>query len=585
MGTVFKKTFTKPLPAGAELFTREGQQFARWKDAKGKTRKALVTTSKEGTPRILIEAKTYTAKYRDGGRIVREVSTGCRDEQAARSVLADLERRAELVKAGVMTPKEDQIADHQGAAIAEHFDAYESSLRSKGVTDGHRKETRRCLDRLAAECLFRRLADMKRGPLEKWLTQESVNGMSARTRNAYQGAMVSFCNWCVECDRLAVNPFDGMPKANENADRKRIHRAMDEAELVTLLDVARGRPLLEAMTVRKGKRKGEAYAKLRDETKANLGRLGWERALTYKTLILTGLRKGELASMTVGRLHLDADLPYLDLNAADEKNRQGSAIMLRDDLADDLREWLDAELARLQTEAIQRGAPIPARLPADMPLFNVPKGLLRILNRDLKAAGIAKVDERGRTLDVHALRTTFGTLLSKGGVAPRTAQAAMRHASLDMTMQVYTDPKLLDVRGALDVLPALPWGAGWERTEAVMTGTDASPLAPTLAPNWCKRTTPLSKADKMNSDGQAVKPGLTLAVTSDVDKRKDPLTTLVNGSLMSGRLDSNQRPPEPHSGALAKLRHAPILGNYRFLRFHRLQGRSAGRPMARWCRV
>ena len=26
---------------------------------------------------------------------------------------------------------------------------------------------------------------------------------------------------------------------------------------------------------------------------------------------------------------------------------------------------------------------------------------------------------------------------------------------------------------------------------------------------------------------------------------------------MSGRLDSNQRPPEPHSGALAKLRHAP----------------------------
>jgi hypothetical protein len=29
---------------------------------------------------------------------------------------------------------------------------------------------------------------------------------------------------------------------------------------------------------------------------------------------------------------------------------------------------------------------------------------------------------------------------------------------------------------------------------------------------------------------------------------------------MSGRLDSNQRPPEPHSGALAKLRHAPVVG-------------------------
>src|SRR3984893_14705385 len=32
---------------------------------------------------------------------------------------------------------------------------------------------------------------------------------------------------------------------------------------------------------------------------------------------------------------------------------------------------------------------------------------------------------------------------------------------------------------------------------------------------------------------------------------------VLTGLLMSGRLDSNQRPPEPHSGALAKLRHAP----------------------------
>ena len=37
--------------------------------------------------------------------------------------------------------------------------------------------------------------------------------------------------------------------------------------------------------------------------------------------------------------------------------------------------------------------------------------------------GIDKRDGRGRTVDVHALRHTFGTLLSKGG-KPRTAQAA-----------------------------------------------------------------------------------------------------------------------------------------------------------------
>ena len=62
--------------------------------------------------------------------------------------------------------------------------------------------------------------------------------------------------------------------------------------------------------------------------------------MIYKTLALTGLRKGELASLTVGQLDLDADPPFLMLDAADEKNRQGSTLPLRGDLAADLGEWL-----------------------------------------------------------------------------------------------------------------------------------------------------------------------------------------------------------------------------------------------------
>ena len=45
--------------------------------------------------------------------------------------------------------------------------------------------------------------------------------------------------------------------------------------------------------------------------------------------------------------------------------------------------------------------------------------------------------------------------MSKGGVSPRTAQAAMRHSDIRLTMNVYTDPKLLDICGALDTLPTL----------------------------------------------------------------------------------------------------------------------------------
>src|SRR5215472_6994861 len=147
---------------------------------------------------------------------------------------------------------------------------------------------------------------------------------------------------------------------------------MTEPELVKLLAIARERPLLEALTVRKGPRKGERCADVRPEVRARLELLGRERALIYKTLVLTGLRKNELASLTVAQLNLDETVPYLSLDAADEKNREGNDLPLRDDLAADLREWLADKLHYLQEKARGTGAPIPARLPPDTPVFEVP---------------------------------------------------------------------------------------------------------------------------------------------------------------------------------------------------------------------
>ncbi len=98
-------------------------------------------------------------------------------------------------------------------------------------------------------------------------------------------------------------------------------------------------------------------------------------------------------------------------------------------------------------------------------------------------------------MDVHALRHSFGTLLSKGGVSPRTAQAAMRHSKIDLTMNVYTDPKLLDVHGALNALPMLDLTSSPNTEAQTMraTGTDGrdpsvvsnhtqSSVAPDVAP-------------------------------------------------------------------------------------------------------
>ena len=249
-----------------------------------------------------------------------------------------------------------------------------------------------------------------------------------------------------------------------------------------------------------------------------LERLGRERALIYKTLVLTGLRKGELASLTVGQLELDGPMPFVVLNAADEKNRQGSTIPLRLDLANDLRDWLsDAPNPATLRLRNDRGIRDSKRL-----LFTVPAGLVRILNRDLLAAGIDKADERGRTIDVHALRHSFGTLLSKGGVAPRTAQAAMRHSKIDLTMNVYTDPKLLDVYGALDSLPSLNLDASpsKERNTMRATGTEdrmPSALVPPLVPNSGKPRQSVSFAVISSDDADE-----QMARRATVENRRKP---------------------------------------------------------------
>jgi len=78
-----------------------------------------------------------------------------------------------------------------------------------------------------------------------------------------------------------------------------------------------------------------------------------------------------------------------------------------------------------------------------------------VFNRDLAAAGIAKHDDRGRVLDVHALRGTFITGLQKAGASLREAQALARHSDPKLTANLYTDPTLLNPAGRVAALPSL----------------------------------------------------------------------------------------------------------------------------------
>ena len=154
--------------------------------------------------------------------------------------------------------------------------------------------------------------------------------MGARTRNSYLVALRTFCNWCVERDRLPFNPLAKLDRADERSDRRRQRRALTAAELSRLLIVARLRPLAEfgretaskpnvaTGTPQKRSRASWTYKPLSfdelpvaaDRARQRLHdspefitqqeRLGQERALIYKLAVTTGLRKGEIVSLTVG---------------------------------------------------------------------------------------------------------------------------------------------------------------------------------------------------------------------------------------------------------------------------------------------
>ena len=479
MGTVFKKTFTKPLPEGAELFIRDGERRARWKPAKGRTRTASVTISADGELRILVKVGTYIAKFRDGRGLVVEKSTGCREEGAARSVLAELERRAERVRSGILTENEDRVADHLLRPIAEHYEAYFRHLQAKRSSATHLRDVKRQLATVAEDCGIRRLSDLDREEMSTWLDAKIGSGASARTANGYRVAWLGFCNWAVKNDRLVTNPFADIDAYDQVSDRRTERRAFTDEELSRLLDAARQRLLLDASKIRRGSRAGEFGAKLKKRTRARLELEGDGRALLYLVAVTTGLRRSELSRLILADAELDAERKVLRLAAVHEKSRRGAEIPLRDDVAQQLAQILERRLSALRSESEARCEPIPVALPPDTALFHLPTH--RTFDNDRKFAKIAKKDARGRVIDFHALRVTFGTNLARSGASMRVAQSALRHTDPKLTANVYTDPALLDVEGAIERLP-MPNLLKDPDVESKKAVGESGALAPGLAP-------------------------------------------------------------------------------------------------------
>jgi integrase len=395
-----------------------------------------------GARKVKERSSVWYGQYKVQGRWTR--TPLFTDKAASAARLAELVRAEERGEVGLVNPHKAALERD----IDQHVDDYLMHLRAEGANPKHLGERERLLRTVLRECGITTLADLAAdkvtafiAALRKKPTKNNADPgpASARTKDTYRGAAHAFAQWCVDTrpPRLKENPVSACAKPKGEAVHER--RAESVENLRTLLRVAAERPLLEALTVRKGQRKGERYAEVRPEVRDRLLLEGRGRALLYKTATLTGLRQGELARLLVGHLKLGGASPAVLVVAKhDAKNKTGVWLPLLQDHAAELAAWV-------KDTGKSEGDPV----------FDVPKQANKIFRRDLTAAGIAYRDWEGRYFDFHALRHCCDTFLNAAGVPPTVVMLFMRHKRPSMSLVTYNDPRMTDVRKALAAFPTL----------------------------------------------------------------------------------------------------------------------------------
>jgi integrase len=327
--------------------------------------------------------------------------------------------------------------------LSEHVQAFERHLADAGRTPKHVQNTVARIQRVLTEAAMRWTGDLDAGRVSSLLAKWRGAGMATATSNHHVTALRMFTNWLVADGRLSVNPLAGLRKLQASGDRRRVRRALKVDEIRLLLQVTEGEPERFGMT-------------------------GPDRALLYDLAIQTGLRANELRTLTRESFDL-GDAPAVKVSAGNSKSRTAASVPLSASLAERLRE-------RLQSV-------FPAQV-----VFPVHHRSARMLHEDMRAARLAWVqsagtaEERrtrrqsdflkavsteGRAIDFHALRHTTASLLAAGGVHPAIAQRIMRHATVDMTMNVYTHADVEQTRAAVEQV-RVPMLAA--------TGTDGRPV-------------------------------------------------------------------------------------------------------------
>lgn len=279
--------------------------------------------------------------------------------------------------------------------LTDHLDDYRRAALAKGTTQRQADLVHARVAKVIVGCKFVFWADIKAGAVQAYISglrakTEEKDGISNQTANFYLSAIKSFCRWCVRDGRATESPVAYLDGWNVRTDRRHDRRALGVDEVQRLMRAAR---------------KGGEVA----------GMTGDERAMLYHTAIESGLRAGELRSLTRASFRLDGTNPAVVVGAAYSKHRREDVQPIRVSLAEALKVFL------------------ATKAPA-APAFNVPRRerVAAMFRVDLEAARAAWLDE-ARTAKERVERERADYLLYR--------DAAKRVADFSAASHVHHEPR------------------------------------------------------------------------------------------------------------------------------------------------
>jgi integrase len=346
--------------------------------------------------------------------------------------------------------------------IAQALQAWSVEMQARGVRD--RRRAKADVLRMADEIGWARVNDIDYDSVMRFVA--SIDGEPQTVRNMLS-RLSAFEEFCVRSGRKKANVSAGIPRPKgETGDGSRA-LTWDEVRRVVA-------------AAREAENTDRRYSKRRT---------GFYMAMAY-----LGLRPAELERLTWADFDLEAEPPRLEMPGSKAKNKRSRGVVIAPELA--------AELRTMRGNA-----------GAYEPVFTS-RPHARTFKADLKRAGIADQDERGRPATMTSFRKALVTGLGAEGTPEALITAHMRHSSLAITQTAYKRQREQKIFEEVSKLPRCLELEGGEDVDngAGEDGETKSAVAPPAKSDTLDRAI---ETMKLTNDIPSPAPGDTVSIALD----------------------------------------------------------------------